>query len=163
MIRRALESELVRSLIVAVIALAADWGILALVNGIVVSPVLSSAMGFATGLVVNYLLSVTWAFRHRALSNRRVEFVIFFLIGVVGLGLTVAVVGFGVNWLNLNIHVAKAASVVIGFGWNFGVRKAILFTSPGLSSSSAENLGSSPNTAIPIDSDVSRTLEPSAT
>lgn len=47
--------------------------------------------GNAVGLVICYVCSIKWVFSHRSVSDRRAEFSIFVLIGVVGTVLTVII------------------------------------------------------------------------
>src|SRR5262245_24703728 len=47
----------------------------------------SAALAFLAGLTTNYLLSVLWVFQKRTFQNRFVEYGIFGLLGVLGLGL----------------------------------------------------------------------------
>src|SRR5689334_22397079 len=47
----------------------------------------SAAVAFLLGSVANYVLSRMWVFPHRTLQNTTVEFAVFALIGLVGLGL----------------------------------------------------------------------------
>src|SRR5437764_14367622 len=48
---------------------------------------LSAAAGFALGLITNYVLSVAWVFPERAVSNKLAEFLVFAVLGGLGLGL----------------------------------------------------------------------------
>ena len=47
----------------------------------------SAGIAFILGLIINYILSVIWVFNSRAMENRLLEFLLFALIGLVGLGL----------------------------------------------------------------------------
>ena len=44
----------------------------------------AAVLGFVGGVATAYLLSVRWAFRRRAVSDHRLEFLIFLGIGIVG-------------------------------------------------------------------------------
>jgi putative flippase GtrA len=85
------------------------------------------AVGYAAGTVVSYVISVKWIFPHRAISDRRLEFIIFTVVGVIALGLTELVVAAGVEWCHLSVMVSKLVSVVLIFLYNFWARKIILF------------------------------------
>ena len=50
---------------------------------------ISAVLAFILGLTVNYTISVTWVFSRRTIDNRSAEFLIFALIGVVGLAFNV--------------------------------------------------------------------------
>ena len=87
----------------------------------------SAAVAFIAGLVTNYLLSVNWVFSHRSLSDKRAEFVVFAVIGVVGLGLTEVVLFVGTDLAGIDYRIVKLVAVGLVFFWNFGARKAVLF------------------------------------
>jgi putative flippase GtrA len=121
--------QFIRYGLVAVVALAFDFGTYALlVRGSDVHPVLAATIGFTLGLFVNYLLSILWVFKQRTRS-KRVEFITFFAVGLIGLGLTDLII-----WvLAVEMHgdelIAKLVATAIVFFWNFGARKMLLFKS----------------------------------
>ncbi|MGC8764190.1 MAG: GtrA family protein [Acidobacteriota bacterium] len=88
---------------------------------------LSAALAFCLGLATNYLLSVAWVFPRRTLSNRWMEFSLFALIGVVGLGLNEAVLWLLTEGAGLHYLLSKAGAAVVVFLWNFFARKLSLF------------------------------------
>jgi putative flippase GtrA len=67
-------------------------------------------------------------FAERRLESARAEFAIFAAIGMGGLALNQLVVYGGVEWLSLSYELAKLASAVVVFCFNFGCRKLLLFT-----------------------------------
>ncbi|HEX8986075.1 MAG TPA: GtrA family protein, partial [Bryobacteraceae bacterium] len=84
----ALRSEFLRYIVVGGLAFLVDAGTLFLLTALAHVPYLvSAAAGFLLGLVANYVLSRRWVFRNRTLSSTAVEFTVFTLIGLVGLGL----------------------------------------------------------------------------
>lgn len=87
----------------------------------------SASLSFVLGLVVNYLLSTVWIFRDGKMKNRWMEFIVFALIGVVGLGLNALVMWFFTDLLSVYYMASKAISTAIVFLWNFFARKLILF------------------------------------
>jgi putative flippase GtrA len=91
----------------------------------------SACVGFTMGLAVAYGLSVRWAFRVRGLRDARAEFVIFALVGLVGLALTEALLWLQVGLLHVAPVVAKVFAAAIVFLFNFGARKVLLFTRRG--------------------------------
>jgi len=123
--------EGMRYVAAAALALAVDFGAyvglirLASVHYLVAAPI-----GFTLGLVTIYVLSVRWVFAVRRLADRRVEFAVFALIGVAGLGLNQAVIYAGVELLSLSPELAKTLSAGTVFCFNFGLRKLLLFTRP---------------------------------
>jgi len=90
---------------------------------------ISASLSFLAGTVVNYSLSVRWVFDHRSVDNRIHEFVIFAVIGILGLVLNAALIWFFTELAELHYLGSKmiaAASILV---FNFGVRKALLFSS----------------------------------
>ena len=88
---------------------------------------ISTFIGYSLGLILNYLLSVTWVFKTKRLSNKPVEFGIFVVIGLIGM-----VINQGVMWLctdlvGLYFMLSRLISAGIGYTWKFFARKYILF------------------------------------
>src|SRR5579884_2028883 len=80
--------QLFRYALVGGLAFVVDFGTLFVLKEYAGLPYLwAAAVSFLFGLSTNYALSVTWVFDKRAVKNRQVEFVIFALLGVLGLGL----------------------------------------------------------------------------
>jgi len=89
---------------------------------------LAAPVGFALGLALIYLLSVRWVFSERRLTNPRVEFVLFGLIGLFGMGINELVIYAGVEQFALAPEQAKIPSAALVFCFNFAARKLLLFT-----------------------------------
>lgn len=111
-----------------------------------VSLILSTALGFCVGLVVNWLLSISFVFRQvknkeEATSNK--SFMIFTIIGVIGLAITevgilllVAILPefsllgstalLGTSWAK---WLAKVIMTCIVLVWNYVGRKLFVFKS----------------------------------
>ncbi len=87
---------------------------------------ISGAIAFLVGLTIVYILSVRWVFEARALSDWKAEFLVFAMIGVVGLGLNELVLWILTGYFDLFYMFSKVASVVAVFSWNFGARKYLL-------------------------------------
>ncbi|MES9855398.1 MAG: GtrA family protein [Sedimenticola sp.] len=88
---------------------------------------LSATVGFLIGLVVNYLISVQWIFHQRRFAKRSVEFTIYGWIGVIGIGLNLAIMWLLTEQMQLHYLGSKAVSAVVVFLWNFFARKRALF------------------------------------
>lgn len=120
--------QLVRSLVVSVIALIVDFGMLVVFKeAFGVHYLLAAAISFSMGVVVNYALSVKWVFANRKLTSKHAEFVIFSIICTIGLGLNLVIIWGLVELLQFDYRAAKAVSTVIVFFWNFLARKKILY------------------------------------
>lgn len=113
----------------SVCALGADIALLAtLVEFGHVHYLLAASASFLTGTVVSYLLCTSLVFRFRRITRAAPEFGAFLTIGVVGLGLNMAVMTTGVELLNMHFLLAKIGAAGVTFLANFLLRKLLLFT-----------------------------------
>ncbi|MDF2885067.1 MAG: polysaccharide synthesis protein GtrA [Clostridiaceae bacterium] len=91
---------------------------------------ISTALGFIGGLIYNYVLSLLYVFESAKENNKGKDirsFIIFTIIGVVGLiltelGMFVGVELFAINYLIVKIFVAGVVLI-----WNYGIRKILIF------------------------------------
>lgn len=109
-------------------ALATDFGLLGLGLAWGLDYRVAAAFGFLAGLALAYGLSVRFVFRTRAVVDRRVEFLIFAAIGLLGLLITEALMWALVSRFGLGPALAKVPVAGFVFLFNFGARKALLFT-----------------------------------
>lgn len=79
--------------------------------------------GFLAGLIVNYLLSISWVFNSPAEKNdvntRVAEFIMFAIIGIIGLGLNALIMWIATDLIDIFYMVSKLISTGIVFMWNF--------------------------------------------
>lgn len=84
----------------------------------------SNIFGFILGLITNYLLSKVLVFAKEKTFNKIIEFTIYAIIGVIGLGLDTFFLwlftSFGLYYL-----LSKIISTALVFIWNFGARKVL--------------------------------------
>ncbi len=120
--------ELFGYLLCSALALGLDTAIYAgaLASGLPLS--LAAALGFLAGVSCAYLCSVRFVFRARRLNDRSSEFALFVSIGLVGLLLTEVLLWLLVSRLGMHPLSAKLATAGLVFIFNFGVRKAVLFS-----------------------------------
>jgi putative flippase GtrA len=88
---------------------------------------ISAAIAFILGLIVNYFLSISWVFNKRKLKNRHLEFGMFAIIGIIGLGFNEVVIWFFTQDLQIYYLISKIFAAIIILFWNFFARKYILF------------------------------------
>lgn len=120
--------EFIRYFIASAIALVVDAGSLYLLTDVAGLPYLySGAIAFILGLTIIYVLSVTWVFDRRVLRDPKAEFLLFAVIGIVGLGINEAVLWVATDVIGLYYLISKVLSVIFVFSWNFGARKYALF------------------------------------
>lgn len=91
---------------------------------------ISALIGFILGLTINYILSVRWVFAGSAgsTSNKSVEFIIFALIGIVGLGLNSLIMWIFTDVIEFHYLGSKLISTVLVFLWNFLGRRVLMTT-----------------------------------
>lgn len=118
-----------------------QWGLLIILKEFVgLDANLANIIGFAGGLICNYLISTLWVFDNSAVKNKAAEFTAFALIGLVGLGINQ-----GLIWLfdkplaNKKVlgaflpsdkyyFVGQVLATGLSFFWNFFARKYLLYS-----------------------------------
>ena len=125
--------QLFRYLFVGGTAFLVDFGFLwALHDLLEFHYLVAATISFIAGLTVNYLMSIVWVFNNKTLSNRFMEFVVFSIIGVIGLGLNLLIMWFFTDIVFGNTGyyylLSKIISTAIVFLWNFFARKVVLFS-----------------------------------
>lgn len=90
---------------------------------------LSATCSFMAGLAINYLITTRWVFKKdtAVLRNKWAEFMIFLLIGVIGLGLNDLILWVVTQQLRLHYLLSKIVAATLVYLWNFFARKYILF------------------------------------
>ena len=125
---KVLFAEFQRYLIVGGIAFVLDFTTLFLLTSIFhIHYLYSAAIGFVLGLTCNYVLSIGWVFSSRNVRNRYVEYGVFALIGVIGLGLNELAIWLLTAGSGFHYTLSKIGATVIVFFWNFSCRKFLLF------------------------------------
>ncbi len=120
--------QFLRYAVVGGIATVADFGTLVLAkSGLGLHYLVANALGFCVGLVTCYALSILWVFSERSLKSPAVEFAIFAVIGVLGLGISQLCMIVGVEWAGAHYTLAKVGAVFCTLMWNFFIRKGLLF------------------------------------
>lgn len=114
--------------IVGGIAFIADYGTLwFLTEYCLLHYLLSAAIAFILGLVINYVLSTKWVFSDRKYESKWIEFLFFTFIGIVGLGLNEILIFIVSHNLDKHYMIGKIISTIVVFFWNFLARKYLLF------------------------------------
>lgn len=84
---------------------------------------LSNVFSFSLGLIVNYILSKKFVFQDEKAISKSKEFIIYAIIGVLGLIIDTLLVGLMTSILGLYYMISKIISTILVFIWNFGARK----------------------------------------
>lgn len=134
--RRKNTPEFFRYLLASFIALGVDLAFFSVgIRAIGLSWPVAAALGFFLGVCTAYFLSIRFVFLKRKFSRAPLgEFLVFFTVGVIGLGLTQLILWIGIELLKLNPEVSKLAAASVTFFFNFVVRKIALFSAPRISS-----------------------------
>lgn len=134
---KSLTGEFGRYLVVGGIAALVDWGTLYLSYNFIFAGIGSwqltaaTAAGFIAGLILNYILSLIWVFRSAKESKKGKTvgaFIIFTVIGVIGLLLTEGGMNLGCmligedNYMLVKIFVTGVVLI-----WNYAARKIFIF------------------------------------
>jgi len=127
--RAVLPPELARYLAASLLALIADVATLsATLRLLRVDLYWAATAGFMVGLAVAYALSIRWVFSRRAYARApALEFVLFGLVGVAGLGITQVVLWLGSARLGLMPELVKLVAAGATFVFNYVWRRTLLF------------------------------------
>ena len=127
----ALVKQFFRYIFTGGLAFVVDFGLFALCLGVFgLHYLIANLIGLIAGLIINYIISVKWVFadcKRNFGDARKIEFSIFSVIGVLGVGfnqlLMLLLVGYG----NFNEMLSKIVAAGIVLMYNFLARKYILF------------------------------------
>lgn len=120
--------QLFRYTFVGGIAFVFDFGLLyILTEQFNIYYLTSAAIAFLLGLTINYVLSILWVFENRAINSRSVEFILFAMIGIVGLALNEFIMWFFTQIVSTHYLSSKLISAVLVYLWNFSIRRLALF------------------------------------
>ena len=105
---------------------------------------ISNLIAFTVGLIVNYVISTLWVFDKSKLNNKWIEFLIFSVIGVVGLGINQFFIwlfdnpfrelavfdGLFNGFITVDKYyiIGQVIATGVAFVWNFVARKLILYS-----------------------------------
>ena len=121
--------QLIRYGFVGGCAYTVDFGSLVVMTELLgIHYLVSAAAAFILGLITNYILSIVWVFHTRSMEDQRLEFFVFAVIGMIGLGFNEACIWFFTDLAGLHYLVSKLISTVFVFFWNFYARKKLLFS-----------------------------------
>jgi len=125
---KTIKQEFVRYIGVGGVAFIADFTVLAILTMIGLHYLPAVLLAFLLGTWVNYLLSVRWVFTYRAIETRGTELGLFLLVGVITLGISLALMALLVEGLAMHVLLAKCVVTAFTLIANFGGRRALLFT-----------------------------------
>lgn len=115
-----------RYIFVGGVAFLADGGSLFLITTIGVNYLISVIFAFVIGLAVNYGLSKLLVFENSSV-NGKIEFLVYGIIGIIGLGFTEIIMYVLTEIAGLYFMVSKVIATIIVLVWNFVARKITLY------------------------------------
>ncbi|HKX23880.1 MAG TPA: GtrA family protein [Candidatus Saccharimonadales bacterium] len=122
----AVANQFIKYFGVALVGLVVDFGTLVVLHDVVHAHYLvAAAGGFIAGLAVNYALSSKYVFKNSKLKSRTLEFVMFGVVGLIGLGVLSLSMWLLVSVLGVQYLIAKCLATVGVYIWNFVGRKAL--------------------------------------
>ena len=86
----------------------------------------ANTAGFALGVYINYTLSTIFVFRGQS-TKTWTEFIIFTIIGLVGLAVSNITLYLTIDIMGLGGGISKIIAICSAFFWNFFARKFLLF------------------------------------
>lgn len=125
--------EFLRYIIVGGSAFVLDFLIMYLCNEYIFKDnflYLSVFLGYTIGLIYNFLLSCAYVFKDgfKKIKNKELQsFIIFTIIGIIGLVLTEILMFIFVDIMNINYMISKIITGAIVVFWNYIARKVIIF------------------------------------
>lgn len=120
--------QIFRYLVVSSVALAIDFGTLAVLTELAgLHYLVSAAFSYTIGLIFSYIASVVWVFKKRTIDKKHLEFSIFAVIGIAGLGMNELTIWIMVDILGLHYLLSRFVSAGIGYVWKYVARRLILF------------------------------------
>jgi putative flippase GtrA len=123
-----LSVHLLRAIFSSNVAFALDFGLLVLLTEVVhLHYLVSNIIAFMTGTSLLYILSIFWVFSRRAIQSRHLEYWLFILIGVVGVGFNELFIWLFTEKVHIYYLYSKIIAGSIVFFWNFLSRRYILF------------------------------------
>ncbi len=126
---RRVGAQLLRYGVVGGVAFVVDFGLLFVLTRFGgLNYLVSAAVGFCAGLIINYQLSIRWVFETRAVADQRREFAVFTAIGVGGVLVNELIMWFGVEVLVWYYLLVKLLATGVVFFFNFSLRKLLLFS-----------------------------------
>lgn len=131
--------EFLRYCVVGGLAFLADFGTLVIAQELVLKQLVSgvyiaTVFGFIVGLVVNYVLSLWFVFTQKKDKGKGRSvgaFLVFGIIGLLGLVWTELGMWIGIEFLNWNYMVVKVIVTGAVLVWNYLGRKILIFNSKG--------------------------------
>ena len=127
--------EFLRYAVVGGVAFLADFGTLVIVQELLLKEIrygvyIAIVFGFMAGLIVNYVLSLWFVFtqnKDKGKGRTFGAFIVFGIIGVLGLAFTELGMWIGVELFRWNYMAVKVLVTGVVLAWNYLGRKLLIF------------------------------------
>lgn len=104
-----------------------DYGLMIFLTEICgISYLVSSGISFSVSVMVNYILSLNFVFETDENNNKVVEFFIFIILSVIGLGINQVLMWICVDKMHVHYMISKIGVTGVVMVYNFITRKLIL-------------------------------------
>lgn len=119
--------QLTRYTIVGGLAFIVDFALLFILTEYIgLHYIASATCSFLAGLLVNYYISTAWVFES-TIKSKQIEFTLFALIGVLGLGLNDLLIWIFTEKCHIYYMFSKLITATLVYLWNFLGRKYLVF------------------------------------
>ena len=113
--------------VVGVLCCVIDYGLMIFLTEVFgISYLISSGISFSVSVIVNYKLSLKFVFKTDENRNKIIEFIIFVVLSVIGLGINQVLMWICVDKLHIFYMISKIGVTAAVMVYNFITRKLIL-------------------------------------
>lgn len=113
--------------LVGILCFVIDYGLMIFLTEVLsINYLVSSGISFTVSVIVNYILSLKYVFKTKEDNNKFVEFLIFIILSVIGLGINQILMWLCVDKLNIFYMISKIGVTGVVMIYNFITRKLIL-------------------------------------
>lgn len=122
-----LMKQIIRFSVVGGSAFLIDYGLLYFLTEFAgINYLISSCISFSISVVYNYVFSIFWVFDVQRKGNKTKEFLVFFILSVIGLGINTFIMWGMVDKLTIHYLISKLAATAVVMVYNFITRKLFL-------------------------------------
>ena len=119
--------QIIKFGIVGTIAFFVDFWIFVFLTDVVgIHYLISSTLSFTVSVTVNYLCSMAFVFQRKEGMSRQREFIIFVVLGLMGLGVNQIAMWIFVEKFFISTKISKVLATFFVMVWNFVTRKIFL-------------------------------------